>query len=179
MVSAKGNKIEERNDALKNNASIPLERYEWAIEKLKGCKSVLDIACGMGYGTQMLKNAGFDALGIDNSVDAINYARVRYNAKYELSEASQTTNTSQEAVVCLETLCHLDNLKDFLNNLGARYLVASAPIDPDPNDGYIYRKHNLSENDFKSLITSAGYTIIDELWQDDGTNKYLTVYAED
>lgn len=50
-------------------------------------------------------------------------------------------------------MCHLKDPKSFIDNkIKAKELIISAPINPNPNDGYTYRLHNLSEQQFKDLF---------------------------
>lgn len=57
-----------------------LERYKFASQFVKN-KDVLDIACGVGYGTKFLKdNGALRADGVDKSLEAIDYAKTNYPA---------------------------------------------------------------------------------------------------
>ena len=52
-----------------------LERYRWAAKFVAG-KRVLDVACGTGYGTAILANAGATQVdGFDCSPEAVAFAR--------------------------------------------------------------------------------------------------------
>lgn len=164
---------EEQNDALSKQNKIALERYYFAIKCLDDKrKRVADIACGMGYGTYLLKKAGHKVVGFDKSIEAIKYAEKTYPANYILLNVENFKAPSFDVVVCLETLCHLQEPKKFINNLLAKELIISAPIDPDPNDGYHYRFHNLSENEFKKMFDD--WQTVEELRQ----KKYLTLHLK-
>src|SRR5437762_3641328 len=60
---------------------LHLERYEFARQNLVG-GTLLDIACGVGYGTALLaQNPGVsNALGVDISDEAVRYAAKRYGS---------------------------------------------------------------------------------------------------
>ncbi|MFZ6664548.1 class I SAM-dependent methyltransferase [Peijinzhouia sedimentorum] len=86
-------------------------RYEWAKDYCKG-KDVLEIPCGMGWGTSLLKNAN-TIIGIDISNEAIQDAKSRYQnktMKFEVGNMAQLpfNNDSFEVVVCLEGIEHVD-----------------------------------------------------------------------
>lgn len=170
---------EEQNDALKNHNKVARQRYEFAIKCLGDGpgdrpKVIADLGCGMGYGSHLLRLPGHEVTGIDSSIDAIDYANEMYPGYYEL-ENLETYNISGlmcDVIVCIETLCHLKEPQKFIDQLDVKELIISAPIDPDPNDGYKYRLHNLSEKQFKDMLKD--WKIIDEFRQ----QKYLTIYAK-
>ena len=58
--------------------ALHLARYEFAAKHLRPGR-VLDLACGVGYGTKLLaERSGSPVLGADLSREAIEYARSRY-----------------------------------------------------------------------------------------------------
>lgn len=57
-----------------------LARYEFAIKYVCD-KKVLDIGCGAGYGVDLLSSKASEAIGVDISEEAINYAKQRYKKK--------------------------------------------------------------------------------------------------
>ncbi len=89
-------------------------RYEfaarWVFEK-----KVLDIACGSGYGTNILYNSGAkEAVGIDLSKDAIDFASASYKAvslKFITGniEAIAHEDDYFDIAVCFETIEHVAN----------------------------------------------------------------------
>ena len=168
----------ERNDPLKRKGpnSPQVLKYEFAYEKLKDAKNVVDLGCGLGYGLKIFKDHGMDIVGVDYSDAALKEAYIRYPGMYLLHDLNNVSIHGFEGAVCLETVCQLDNPQEFINNLTVKYLVISAPLDPNPNDGYIYRKHSLSEEQFKGLFKD-GWEIKDELRQSYGV-VYLTLYVE-
>lgn len=100
-----------------------LARYHLARRYLPSTGVVLDVACGLGYGTAMLA-AGSNArvVGIDNSEFAIAYARVCYgatlpNAGFEVGDAcdlARIPDESVDLVVSFETIEHLRKPERFL-----------------------------------------------------------------
>jgi SAM-dependent methyltransferase len=96
-------------------------RYRWAAQAVAG-REVLDAACGLGYGMQILGEAGATrVVGIDRSAAAIENARGRLGANAELVlgdlhelpfEAS-----SFDAVVCFEAIEHVERPERVLDGL--------------------------------------------------------------
>lgn len=164
---------EERNDALKDNNKIALQRYNFAIECFKDRKrDIVDLGSGLGYGCKMLRDAGHTVMGVDNSEEAIEYARKEYPGNYLVVDLNTTIPTLRETGVCFEVLCHLKYPQEFIDALMVKELVISAPILANKNDGYFYRLHTINENEFKNLFKD--WRIIKEFRQ----KIYLTLYLK-
>lgn len=164
---------EERNDALLRGNKLALNRYIFAIKCLGSqIKRIVDCGCGMGYGTKMMETSGHYVIGVDYSKEAIDYSSENYGGNFQVLDLENDKLPESDVVVCLECLCHLKDPKGFIDKIKAKEIVVSSPINPNPNDGYPWRKHNLKEREFKDLL--KGWTIINELKQ----KGYLTIYAK-
>jgi SAM-dependent methyltransferase len=162
---------EQCNDALLRNNRIAVARYKFAIECLGSGKKIVDLACGMGYGSHLLRAAGNEVVGFDYLAEAIDYAREHYPGKYAVVNLEEEIIRDDfDAGVCLEVICHLHDPQKFIDNLKMKELVISAPIDPDPKDGYFYRLHHLSEDQFKNMFKD--WNIVKEFRQ----KKYLALH---
>jgi 2-polyprenyl-3-methyl-5-hydroxy-6-metoxy-1,4-benzoquinol methylase len=139
---------------------LHLDRYQFVKQNLVP-GTVLDIACGVGYGTALLSESSqvTRALGVDISDAAVAYALKRYaNARVsftcgnamEFSPAERFAN-----VVSLETIEHVDSpiaLFDHLVTLtapGGR-LIASVPITPSV-DANPHHKSNFTGKGFRRM----------------------------
>ena len=73
-------------------------------------KDVLDIPCGMGWGTSLLKNY-HTLIGVDISEEAINEAKQRYGNKISFQEGSMKqlnfSENSFDLISCLEGIEHV------------------------------------------------------------------------
>lgn len=89
-----------------------LSRYKFAQGFVKG-KKVLDIACGVGYGSMMLKEVASFVVGVDISEDNILYASEFYksdNLKFEKGDIRTYGSEGDilfDFVVCFETIEHV------------------------------------------------------------------------
>ncbi len=97
-----------------------VERYKFAAKFVED-KDVLDMACGAGYGTKLLKEAGAKSVdGVDISPEIINYARTRYavgGINFFVSDAIKyTSNKKYDVIVSFETIEHIQDYKALLNN---------------------------------------------------------------
>lgn len=86
------------------------ERYKFANKFIEG-KKVLDIPCGVGWGTSLLKGATL-IVGIDISKEAIDHAKKRYENKYRKFYVGDMRSVglkddSIDVVICLEGFEHV------------------------------------------------------------------------
>lgn len=87
-------------------------RYQFALGLAKG-KRVLDVACGEGYGSNLLAMVASEVVGADISAEAVAHAQARYGQKANLSYVqADVAHLDFEAsrfdvVVSFETLEHL------------------------------------------------------------------------
>lgn len=99
-----------------------LARYVFAQSYVKR-KTVLDIACGSGYGCLLLVSAGAKKIiGIDNAKDAIIYAKKKYphqKITYGVGDAGNIPlkNNSIDVVVSFETIEHVEDYKKFVQEI--------------------------------------------------------------
>lgn len=93
-------------------------RYVFAVKYVAG-KDVLDVACGSGVGSSLLRSAGARrVLGVDLDGEAVAYAKARYtDCEFELGDASnlRLADESVDVVVSFETLEHLNDQVKFLS----------------------------------------------------------------
>jgi SAM-dependent methyltransferase len=97
------------------------ERYNFATELSRG-KSVLDIACGVGYAGPMFIQAGATRYdGVDLNPELQAYAERTYggtNIAYHTGDIRTVTLGRQfDLIVCFETIEHLPGYREALANL--------------------------------------------------------------
>lgn len=76
-------------------------------------KKVLDLACGTGYGTQLISRVAKSVVGVDKSMEAINCATSNYdgdNIFYQRDDFYSVTG-KYDTVVCFETIEHLKDIE--------------------------------------------------------------------
>ncbi len=142
------------------------KRYEFACRYSRG-KSVLDIACGSGYGSRMLLEAGAEQVtGVDISSEAIEYAVKNYgnqNLHFITSDAECYNSGKYDLIVSFETLEHLDRRQMFLSNLNTMLrnngmLIISTPnkkiTSPMKSPHKIRNKYHKYEYTQKEIIVA-------------------------
>jgi O-antigen biosynthesis protein len=104
-------------------------RYQFAVNFIKGL-SILDVACGTGYGTKYLQDNGArETTGVDISNEAIRFAIRNYTAKnltFYVGDALelQFPDSKFESVVSFETIEHVSDVNKYLSEM-ARVLHKS------------------------------------------------------
>jgi 2-polyprenyl-3-methyl-5-hydroxy-6-metoxy-1,4-benzoquinol methylase len=102
--------------------------YRWIARQVVGMR-VADLACGEGYGSDTLAQAGATAVvGVDANPEAHEHARLRYvrdNLRFERTMV-ETFDEPCEAVVFLQTIEHVRNPGEILERF--RTLVGRGGI---------------------------------------------------
>ncbi len=157
--------ISKEDAAGQRMLEIHLRRYRIAGRLVAG-KRVLDVACGTGYGSRILKdNEATSVTGVDLSMEAVEYARAKYGCEgiefltgnaEELSFAE-----SFDVVTAFETIEHIQNPRKFLS-LVHRHLkpngqfMLSVPIGETRHiDGY--HLHVFEREDVYRMLADAGF----------------------
>lgn len=82
--------------------------YEWIAQQLGGLRAI-DMACGEGYGSEVLARRAASVVGVDANPEAHEHARLRYeraNLRFA-RELVDTFSQEADAVVFLQTIEHL------------------------------------------------------------------------
>ena len=98
-----------------------LHRYAFASELTEG-KRVLDIACGEGYGSEMLSRNAKSVVGVDIDPATVAHAMTKYRSpKVRFIEAAcekiPLPDKSMDLVVSFETLEHIEDHNKFLGEI--------------------------------------------------------------
>lgn len=113
-----------------------LNRYGFALAYVKN-KTVLDIACGSGYGSQLLAQRGKKIYGVDIANEAIDFA-LRHHLEENIYFIQQSIENLRlpekvDVVISFETIEHLnssdtyfDKILEFLEEEGM--LIISTPL---------------------------------------------------
>jgi O-antigen biosynthesis protein len=144
-----------------------LHRYYLAKEIVQG-KIVLDIASGEGYGSHMLSQVASKVFGVDISLEAVNYAKTKYQYKVNNLEfligscaAIPLEDKSVDVIVSFETIEHHDEheammreIKRVLKPNGC--LLISSPDKFEYSDKPAFKnEHHVKElyrDEFEALI---------------------------
>lgn len=104
--------IPEAFDDAENISQMHLERYKFAYNYVRG-KNVLDIACGEGYGSDLLSNIASNVIGVDIDNEAVGNAKNKYkkeNLKFLVGGVDKIPleDGSVDVLVSFETIEHVN-----------------------------------------------------------------------
>jgi ubiquinone/menaquinone biosynthesis C-methylase UbiE len=129
-VSTWYDKLVESDDSYQTKVIRPnLLRF---IGEVKNAR-VLDLACGQGYFSRLIREAGADVVGVDISKELIAYAKQKAGDRgivYEVSPAHKLPflkDHSVDVVVCVLAFQNIENLNDVMKEL-ARVLSPKGKI---------------------------------------------------
>jgi SAM-dependent methyltransferase len=94
--------------------------YEWIAERCMGL-SVADLACGEGYGADVLARRAAEVVGVDANPEAYEHARQRYrraNLRFERSLVEDFEGRC-DAIVFLQTIEHIHEPGALLDRIAA------------------------------------------------------------
>ena len=114
-----------------------LARYQFA-SRFVGGKSVLDIACGVGYGSALLSEAGALRVdGVDINEDVIAHARGSYASEKTHFQCGDiytfSSSSCYDIIVSFETIEHVDDYNKALANLSRLLCENGRLIISSPN----------------------------------------------
>jgi SAM-dependent methyltransferase len=167
--------IELSDNFNQETLNLHLTRYAFA-KKFTVKGRILDIACGVGYGSAYLTEECPNieqVIGVDLDTDAISYARENYSHP-KLSFVCQDALTYRpselfDTIISLETIEHLSDPSLFLRHLKALLkpggtIVTSVPttLSTDANP---YHLNDFTQKSFRKLVLTSGFSEIDCLLQ--------------
>jgi SAM-dependent methyltransferase len=92
--------------------------YEWIAARCGGLR-VVDLACGEGYGSDLLAERAADVIGVDANPDAHEHARLRYrrpNLSFRRALV-EDFDEPRDAVVFLQTIEHIHEPGELLERI--------------------------------------------------------------
>lgn len=154
-----------------------MARYTFSLPYIKG-KRVLDIACGVGYGSSLMAtNGASEVHGVDILPSNVEYASKRYGTD-SLDFIAGDINTykgsaAYEVITCFETIEHVPDHRTALANLfrliapGGTLLISSpnrpvtSPrakrIDDKPSNAFHVREFTVSE--LSDALEAEGFVV--------------------
>ena len=145
--------------------ALHVERYRLAAEYARDA-DVVDCACGTGYGSSMLAQAGARSVqGVDLDRSALVFARGRHAHErityYEADALRYAVSPPPTLWVSLETVEHLPNPRAYVARVakalpsGGRF-IASVPVTVS-TDGNPHHLWDFTRESFRKLLTEHGF----------------------
>lgn len=149
-------------------------RYEWAASKIPAGSRVMDFACGIGYGTNILAQAGHYVHGFDISDEALEYAREHYSHPGAAFAKQNGCNPEpiiselgRDVAISFETIEHIEDPRPLLKSLrlAAPVLIASVPNDAvipwlrEDGSTTAFHFRHYTKREFTELLNECGWQV--------------------
>ena len=153
-------------------------RYEFANKVLKknSCSNILDIASGVGYGTNYLAENRYEKItGVDISEDSLDIAEKKFshkNINFVKDDCNNLKTVNQQkynGIVSFETLEHLTNFNYFVKELyhllsDNGILIISTPnilvTEHYSKDDWHYHEKEFTPQEFYDLLKDVGFNSV-------------------
>jgi SAM-dependent methyltransferase len=108
--------------------------YRWIAERCRGL-DVVDLACGEGYGTDVLARRAARVTGVDANPEAHEHARLKYTRPGVrfVRDLVESYDEPCDAVVFLQTIEHVQNPGEILDHLRAMLRPGGTAYVSTPN----------------------------------------------
>jgi 2-polyprenyl-3-methyl-5-hydroxy-6-metoxy-1,4-benzoquinol methylase len=91
--------------------------YQFALKYVQG-KRVLDYGCGSGYGSQMLSSLADKVIGVDVSVEAIEFANRNYSSgNIIFKDISELGDEKFDVITSFQVIEHVTDDKEYIRKL--------------------------------------------------------------
>jgi 2-polyprenyl-3-methyl-5-hydroxy-6-metoxy-1,4-benzoquinol methylase len=144
------------------NLQLHLNRYIFVLPYTVN-NTCLDVACGTGYGMQLISMTAKSITGIDNDKKSIEWAKLNHNfynkkvnfIKLDLNE--DKIKGEFDVIISFETIEHLNSPEEFLKKLKSNLkknglLIFSTPISEPPNP---FHKHFFDWKSINELVAKV------------------------
>lgn len=134
----------EHTDAPSYSVQSAIQKYTFA-SKFISNKIILDIACGIGYGANIMKNSEFSAFIVagDNYLPGLHYGKTVYSKEINFCNVDilhlPFRDSFFDVIVSFETLEHLKDLERYLKELKRILKNGGILICSTPNRNFTQR----------------------------------------
>lgn len=143
-----------------------ITRYRWAIREMmeRGCKTAIDAACGIGYGSFIAANKGMAVLAIDRCEDARPYQKLfgHHSVTFKVADCAEVELPKADCAFTIETVEHLDDDEAWLTKLrqSCKFLAATVPnevvVHFNPQKHKFHKRH-YTKAQFEDLLLRCGW----------------------
>ena len=165
--------------------SLHIERYEFAADQAQPGR-LLDIACGVGYGTPILydRNGQIrEAIGVDCSEESVLHAREHYGKpgiQFRVGDAMTYEDSAGfDTIVTLETIEHVHDPEGLIAHLlqllrPGGVFIGSVPSTPTV-DANPHHLHDFTPRSIRNLVRPYGLSEISYMAQVQPFNPFTVL----
>lgn len=144
-------------------------RYEFVANIIGQGKKVIDFACGIGYGTKIIADAGNEVTGFDIDGEALVYANNHYSSEntfFKQANGQCPGDVGQyDVAISFETIEHIEDPRPLLKALhgAAPELICSVPNESvmpwmrEDGSTTAFHFRHYTKNEFAELLISCGW----------------------
>lgn len=149
-------------------------RYEFARDQIAGGMfNVLDVGCGVGYGSKIMAAQAGGVTAFDINTEAIEFARAHYadpRVRFISAEVGPWLEGASpyDVAVAFEIIEHVEDPRPLLKRLHrvAKHLIASVPNEEVfPWKNYKYHFRHYTRTQFRELLAECGWRVTMEWGQ--------------
>jgi|6_EtaG_2_1085325.scaffolds.fasta_scaffold01624_8 2-polyprenyl-3-methyl-5-hydroxy-6-metoxy-1,4-benzoquinol methylase len=159
-----------------------VERYKFALKYVSSGSVVLDAACGIGYGSNIISKIATRVISLDVSHDGLEYALQHWgsdNIEYRIYDLEKDFDSKIEekfdVIVSLETIEHLDvdildTCEKFYKLLkhGGYFIVSHPHMQKVPNTDLskeFHKRFDIDGEEVAASLEEMGFDIIEQWYQ--------------
>lgn len=149
---------------LKTFTAYQLYRYIAPYKFIRPTDNVIDLGCGIGHGTYLLAKQAKHVTGIDDSLEAIEFAKKYWkadNITYYCQNVMQVSDKFNVTVIheVIEHIKDAEQLFQILSKITKRYLIFTVPTPQQKQTNPFHWKH-YSPEEIKNLLTKNSFKLI-------------------
>ena len=161
----------QMKDSLDKIVPDHLERYKFAAEFLQQREDpdVLDVGCGVGYGSYIMSDFAKQITCYDISTEARAYWELHYqkpNVEFVTQDIRECDfENAADVAVSFEFIEHVENPRPILSDLSfkARYLLCSVPNEvrrPYNPEDFPHHYRHYTPKAFRKLLKNNGWNVM-------------------
>jgi len=123
---------------------------------------VIDVGCGIGYGTNMLKEAGFKVNGIDLNQQSVTLAKENFGVNVRQADFFAKPKLNGDVLVSFEMIEHIyyirdyiDAIKEWMGKEKGRMFIVSTPNSELWTQQPSWHVHRFTQEMFEKIMKDA------------------------
>lgn len=165
---------------LKDIEETHLKRYFWALRGITSTDKVLDAGCGIGYGSWISSIVAKKVVGIDDSQEAIEFAKKEYqraNIEYRKIDILGIDEEEKfNVILAFEVIEHIEDTEKIIKKLTSlveEKIILSVPHKSVPVEKYPFHHRHFGENELATMFKKKGMEKIHSFVYLDRGNKNI------
>jgi SAM-dependent methyltransferase len=128
--------------------------------------TVLDAACGIGYGSEMFRHRGISYVGVDQSFDTIAFEQESWRKFVHADLTSWSPDFDFDVFVSFETIEHVPDYSNLINiaRNAKKWMLMSVPIVPTKHMNP-WHLHDFAPGELPNYVVNDEWELFDAFQQ--------------